>query len=208
MVEMWNSDRYVDTGDMESVSERACLIALVRRAFVTRLDVEWDFIKDGDLSKVRRDLSNLGLSLVVDGHLGVAWAAQVPRELRGNVPLCRREAIPERGQVCHAALCLRRHWDEREGNGEADPHITDDELRAIVAAGPLGKVCADDGEALERGFVSVRDRLSKIGLIRLDRDAQTWRLLPTVLVLVSEEMCARLVANADHDDEDKNVEAG
>lgn len=188
-----------DTGDM-TVSERACLIELVRRMFVTSSDGCWQEVVRPDNDKLYRDLSNLGLELVVDERLGVAWAAQVSQELRGKVPACRRQGMPERAHVAHAALCLRRHWDDCEMRGESDPHVTIDEVRGWVEQGPLAAELDGDGERLDKVTTSTVERLCRIGLIKLDRDAGTYRLLPTVLVLVSDEYCENIVSEAGEQD--------
>ena len=198
---LWDQDGYVDEGDM-TVVERGLLVSLVRHMFVTERDSAWAAMASCDMGKVRRGLSNLGLSLVVDERLGVAWAAQVPNEIRGDIPVLRRKARAERGEVAHAALCLRRHWDVCESRGESDPHVTDDELRAFVESGPLGTKFANDGEALERGVRSVCERLHAIGLIRSDSEAGTWRLMPTILVLVNDEFCLSVIGSADGETSD------
>lgn len=193
---LWEQDDFVDDGDME-VDERACLIVLVKQLFITRNDVYWDYLVSEDTSKIRRDLSNLGLSLVVDERLGVAWAQQVPSSLRGNLPAARREARAEQGHVAHAALCLRRHWDDCEMRGETDPHVTVDEIRGWVEEGPMAQDVAGDGERLDRVTDGVVERLRRIGLIKKDMESGTYRLLPTVLVLISDSYCESVIEGAE-----------
>jgi hypothetical protein len=199
---LWDQNQFVDSGDM-STEERSLLITLVRTMFVTRADTEWSSIVKMNLTRVCRELSNLGLSLVVDDKRGVAWAEQVPDDIRPKqLPQLRRNRRPESAATVHAALSLRRHWDICESRGESDPHITDDELRTIIQNGPLGKAYADDAEKMETALASTKERLREIGLIKQDRAAGTMRLLPTVLVLIDNDMCQSIIESNAKTEED------
>lgn len=190
---LWNQDQFQDTGDM-SLEERHLLITLIKNMFITKADPEWSNLIKIDLTTIKRDLSNLGLSLVIDDRRGVAWAEQVSDDIRPKqLPQLRRNRRPESAATVHAALSLRRHWDICESRGETDPHITDDELRNIIKNGPLGKTYANDAEKIETALASTKERLREIGLIKQDRNAGTMRLLPTVLVLINDNLCQQII---------------
>ena len=183
-----------DEGDM-TVMERTAFVLLVRHMFVTKDDSCWDAIVAEDAFKLHRDLCNLGLELVVDERLGVAWARQVSASDRGKIPAARHEGKPEKGHVAHVALCLRRHWDDCEMRGETDPHVTLDEIRSWVEQGPLASDVEGDGEKLDKVCDSIIERLRRVGLIRRDVESGTWRVLPTILVLVNDAYCESVINN-------------
>lgn len=192
---LWNDGDFVDDGDME-LAEREALVCLVRHMFVTSDDACWPQVKTGGGDRLRRDLSNLGLSLVVDARRGVAWAEQVPQGLRGSLSALRRESRPERPHVAHAALCLRQRLDESELRGEPVAYVSVDDVREWLAKGPLGREHDGDAERMDRAAEATCERLQKLGLIKHDRDTGTYRILRTVSVLVSDEWCRKVVASA------------
>lgn len=208
-----------DTGDMDATT-RDALAALVTLPFVTDFDhvrqssdsllkvIEQD---ERTFGLIRRDLDNLGRELVIDTKLRVAFARQ-----RDEVDAARirrtawRRTVREgasRGlldaDILYMAIKLRQHLDETLARNEAIARMTTDELYAAFSGSPSATKLDGDAEAVRRAFDRCVDALkqtsSGLGLITKEKALDLYTILPTTLLLVSDDFC-RTLADAEQDD--------
>lgn len=196
--------------------ERDALAALVTRPFVTAQDTIRGSQKsvisvivqdDAAGQRIRRDLDNLGRELVIEEQLGLAWARQ-----RDEVDLvdvrrtARRRTIAEDAKngmlnrdILFMALKLRNCMDDSLARNVATPRLSTKELFDMFSTSPSAERLAGDAmrtqKAFERCLEACKNTTSGIGLIEKDPAIDSYLVLPTVLVLVTDDF-ADAIADA------------
>lgn len=196
---LWRDGTFVDDGDMEA-ADRDTLVRLVRGDLIYAADGDaYDSLVDnGEL--IRRDLSNLGLQLVINTTWQFAYAAEVPDEVRNFMSLRRNARVD--GDVMYMAIRLRRHYEQSVARRESEPRVSEDELRDMWSSSPFAKGTEDDATLANRRFNGMLDRLRKrgLGILRKDTGLGTYRILPSVMVFVSDEVLGSIVMDSEGDE--------
>lgn len=208
-IALWDDD----SGDM-TAAERDALCALVTQPFVTAQDT---VRKDGKSyvlnviiaddkagARIRRDLDNLGRCLVIHEGLGIAYARQRDEvEAAGIRRTARKRTVrtfSSRGlvdaDILFMALKLRNHFDEMQSSRNPTDRVSTNELYRWFATSPSAKREKGNAEAIRRAFDRCIDacKMSStgIGLISKISGEDAYTVLPTVLLLVTDDFASQV----------------
>lgn len=196
---LWRDGQFVDAGDME-VNDRDTLVRLVRGDIIYGRDGDaYASLAEGN-DLIERDLSNLGLQLIVNTTWEFAYAAEVADELRGFVALRRNARVD--GDVMYMAIRLRRYYEQCLARRESVPRISEDDLFEMWKSSPFSNGTEDDATLATRRFNGLLDRLRKrgLGILRKDNGLSTYQILPSLMVFVSDDVLSQVIITDDESD--------